>query len=87
MFGWMLGELQLESLFIVDGSIRVVAIALFIAYLMSLMIVLLNLLIAIMGDSYDRVKNTEETKFLKERAEVILDMESMLSESKKKEIE
>ncbi|GMH33162.1 hypothetical protein BSKO_00996 [Bryopsis sp. KO-2023] len=87
MFAWMLGELQIESLFLVQGSIRAVAVTLFIVYVMALMIVLLNLLIAIMGDSYDRVKNTEEIKFLKERAEVILDLETMLSDKRKAEIQ
>lgn len=87
MFAWMLGELQIETLFLVDGPIRAVAVTLFIFYVMTLAIVLLNLLIAIMGDSYDRVKNTEHTKFLKERAMTILDLELMLSDKRKENIQ
>ena len=35
----------------------------------------MNLLIAIMGDSYEKVKETERVQALHERAKIIVDME------------
>lgn len=51
-----------------------------------MVIILLNLLIAIMGDSFDKIKSTEETQFLKSRASAIDDLESMMSENMKKKL-
>lgn len=59
----------------------------FILYMLAILIVLLNLLIAIMGDTFDRVKGTEDTQFLLGRADVIDDVEAMLSYGEKQEIE
>ncbi|GMH44608.1 hypothetical protein BSKO_12560 [Bryopsis sp. KO-2023] len=85
-FGMMLGETQLDSLSVLDGSLRVVATIMVVIYLLSIMVVLLNLLIAVMGDSFDRVKSTEELQFLKGRAQVIHDMELMMSAKNRKEV-
>lgn len=59
----------------------------FVMYMLFVLIVLMNLLIAIMGDTFDRVKGTENTQFLLGRAGVIDDIESMLSDSQINEIE
>ncbi|GMH44506.1 hypothetical protein BSKO_12458 [Bryopsis sp. KO-2023] len=83
-FGMMLGETQLDSLSALDGSLRVIGTIMFVIYLLAIMIVLLNLLIAVMGDSFDRVKNTEENQFLLARSEVMNDMESMMSQKKRR---
>ncbi|GMH36409.1 hypothetical protein BSKO_04277 [Bryopsis sp. KO-2023] len=84
-FGMMLGETQLESLALLahQGFLRFVGTIMYILYLLAMMIVLLNLLIAVMGDSFDRVKNTEELHFMKGRAQVIDDVETMMSEEKR----
>lgn len=55
--------------------------------MITIMIILLNLLIAIMGDTFDRVKGTEDTQFLLGRADVIDDVEAMLSQQEKDRIE
>ena len=68
-----------------DGT-KIVVFLLIIIFLASVAIVLLNLLIAIMGDSFDRVKNHEKTLYLQRRAEVIQDLEMGLSKKRKKEI-
>lgn len=48
-----------------NGVFRVVGTLMCLFYLISMMIILLNLLIAVMGDSYERVKNNEATQFSK----------------------
>jgi len=44
-----------------------------------MVIIMLNLLIAIMGDSYDRVQAKEEVEGLMERAKIICRMETVSS--------
>lgn len=60
----MLGETQMETFYEMSGSIKVVGIIMCIVYLLAMMVVLLNLLIAVMGDSFERVKNNEEMQFV-----------------------
>ncbi|KXZ46867.1 hypothetical protein GPECTOR_40g601 [Gonium pectorale] len=43
----------------------VLAVALFVLYIIVMLVVLFNLLIAILSDSFERVKDTEEVEFLK----------------------
>lgn len=52
-----------------------------------MMIVLLNLLIAIMSDSYDRVKSQDVAEFIKCRAMVIDDSEATMSDEEIKDHE
>ena len=52
-----------------------------------MMIMLLNLLIGIMGDSFDRVRSEEEAEFLKGKAIVIDDFEAGLSDDEIEELE
>ncbi|GMH43795.1 hypothetical protein BSKO_11729 [Bryopsis sp. KO-2023] len=82
----MLGETQLDVLQGLDGALYGVGTIMFVVYLLAMMVVLLNLLIAVMGDSFERVKNAEELQFLKGRAQIIDDIESMMSNHKKKEL-
>lgn len=65
----------------------VVRTLVFICYLTALMILLLNLLIAIMGDTFDRVKRTEDAQLLKGRAKFIDACEAALSEAEKAQME
>eukprot|EP00803_Ostreobium_quekettii_P000555 evm.model.scf_322.4 EVM.evm.TU.scf_322.4 scf_322:80745-87058(+) len=84
MFGMMLGDFELTWFY--DAQLAPWALILFVVYMVSMMIILLNLLIAIMGDTYDRVKDVEDVAFLHARATVIDDAESMLSEGKKAQL-
>lgn len=89
MFGMMLSEVgdAYDGLYLFGHSgLRLAAIGFYLTYLVIVAIVLLNLLIALMGDSFDRIKDTEAMEFLKQRAQVIDDVEAMLSERKKREI-
>lgn len=61
--------------------------ATFCLYMIAEAIVLLNLLIAIMGDTFDRVKSTEEAQLLMGRAMFIDACEASLREHEKNEME
>jgi len=53
----------------------------FVIYFAAQVILLLNLLIAIMGDTYDRVKCTEESQLLIARATFVDACEAEMSQS------
>ena len=88
MFSMMLGEVSgtAELLFKLQPGLKLVGIGMFVLYLLSVTIVLLNLLIAIMGDGFDRVKATDMSYFLKKRAQIIDDMELGMSKDRQDEI-
>lgn len=75
MYVLMLGDWELSSF---THSVHyVLAPILFFLFTFVMMVVLFNLLIAIMGDTFQRVKSDEEAEFLKTRAETIVDMEKL----------
>eukprot|EP00210_Caulerpa_lentillifera_P002518 g2415.t1 len=84
MFSMILGEVSDVSslLFTIDEGLKFVGIVMFTLYMLAVTIVLLNLLIAIMGDGFDRVKATDMSYFLQKRAQIIDDMESMLTKER-----
>lgn len=55
----------------------------FVFYLISQSIVLLNLLIALMGDTFDKVKSTEDAQLLLGRAKIIDACEAAMSQKQK----
>ena len=69
----------------IEEGTQVLALTMMFIFLAAVA-VLLNLMIAIMGDSFNRVKNHGKALFLKKRAAVIQDMEMGLSQKRKKEI-
>ena len=56
-------------------------------YMIVAVILLLNLLIAIMGDTFDKTKSSEESQMLMARASFIDACEASLEGRKRKEIE
>lgn len=56
------------------------AVFMWCGYAILIGIVLVNLLIAIMNDTYDRIKETEEVEVLHNRARLIVDLESLLTD-------
>lgn len=88
MFTMLLGEVGSVSalLFNVRPGLKFVGFIMFIMYLLAVTIVLLNLLIAIMGDGFDRVKATDMSFFLKKRAQIIDDMEAAMTGSRVAEL-
>lgn len=69
-----------------ENDFRVVGSILVVVYLAVLMVILLNLLIAIMGDSFSRVRNMQTVYFQQKRAEIIENMELMLTKKRVKQI-
>ena len=63
------------------------SLASFLFFLFLNVIVMLNLLIAIMSDSYEKVKDGEVVEALKLRAETIISEEAMMSETEWAKIE
>lgn len=56
-------------------------------YGILMLIVLVNLLIAIMNDTYDRIKETEEIEVLHNRARLIVDLESLLTRGMREKLQ
>lgn len=73
LFAYLLGAFDLGDF--VDTKYPNLAYGIFVIFEVTMTIILLNLLIAIMGDSYDRVKERESTTFLMAKAAIIEDME------------
>ena len=79
----MLGDFDISEF---TGSVSFLSIGfLFTVFTLLINIVLLNLLIALMGDIFDRIQENAQAEFLYGRACIILEFESLLSESYKKE--
>ena len=78
----MLGEFHLSD-FEKSGSFEILAI-LFFTFTVLVNIVLLNLLIALMGDIFDRIQENAQGEFLYARACIVLEFESLLSEKYRK---
>lgn len=85
VFAFVLGDFDLKIIY--NSPVPSLSIFLFVLYMIMMMIVLLNLLIAIMGDSFDRIKNSEETQFLRARASAIDDVEGKMSGSLRRKLE
>jgi len=82
----LLGAFEPEVLRL-SGSLSWLITAVFVAYLIAETIVLLNLLIAIVGDTFDRAKGNEEAHMLMMRAKFIDDREAALSEVERGKME
>uniref|UniRef100_A0A061RUB1 Polycystin cation channel PKD1/PKD2 domain-containing protein n=1 Tax=Tetraselmis sp. GSL018 TaxID=582737 RepID=A0A061RUB1_9CHLO len=73
-FGMMLGAFDI-TFFDSLGEFRLLGQGLFIAYMVFQMILLLNLLIALMGDSYEKVQEKAKVEALRERAGLLVEIE------------
>lgn len=62
-----------------DGEWRQIAIILFSFFLFISNIVLLNMLIALMRDIYQQVRDTEQDVFLRGRAQLIVEVETLMT--------
>merc|ERR1712185_25088 len=58
-----------------DDSTAWPAVLMVVLFMGIVVVVLLNLLIAIMGDSYEKVKESERVEALRERAQIIVEVE------------
>eukprot|EP00210_Caulerpa_lentillifera_P007840 g7482.t1 len=78
MFYAMIGTFE-PQIYHNSGSLSFIITAMFVVYLAIQMIVMVNMLIAIIGDTFDRVKSSEEDQLLIGRARFIDACEAQLS--------
>lgn len=75
-FAMMLGNF--DQFIFYESQDVCISVLMFILYMIVMMIMLLNMLIAIMGNSFLKVKDKENANFLAARAEVEIDMDSVI---------
>eukprot|EP00210_Caulerpa_lentillifera_P007778 g7422.t1 len=78
MFYAMIGTFE-PKIYHDSGSLSILITIMFVFYLATQMIVMVNMLIGIMGDTFDRVKSTKEEQLLMGRARFIDACEAQLS--------
>eukprot|EP00210_Caulerpa_lentillifera_P008054 g7691.t1 len=86
LFYAMIGTFDVE-IYSNSGNLSPLIVFVFVLYLSIQAIVMFNMLIAIMSDTFDRVKSTEEEQLLMGRARFIDACEAALSERQIKEME
>lgn len=79
LFSFMLGDADVHVLMAAHMKNNFAIVCLFVLYMSVMSVLLLNLLIAILGDSFERVKESEEMHFFKARASAIDEEESYMS--------
>lgn len=84
-FGMMLGDFDLDT-FTNSSNISVLSTSFFMLYMFLMMVVFLNLLIAIMGDTFDRVKPKQVLSFYVARCHIITDIEFKMIRSQQQMI-
>ncbi|CAF3990054.1 unnamed protein product, partial [Rotaria sp. Silwood1] len=77
----LLGDFDLD--YYVGGKYPLTSVALLVLYVVVITILLLNLLIAMMGDTYADVKKSAKKLWHLERARIALDLENGISKSKR----
>ena len=82
MFAAMLGEFELEK-YGENMSHPQLATVLVLTYVMLLSVVLVNMLIAKMGDTYGRISDQAEHRWLLEKARMVLSIEESMSEEER----
>eukprot|EP00392_Amoebophrya_sp_AT5.2_P006453 g6465.t1 len=75
MYVLMLGDWELSAF--THSKHFLLSPVLFVIFTFMMMVVLFNMLIALMSETYARVRENEEAEFLKTRAECIVDMEKL----------
>eukprot|EP00210_Caulerpa_lentillifera_P007789 g7433.t1 len=80
LFYAMIGTFE-PTVYYDSGTLSYIITIAFVLYLAAQMIVMLNMLIAIMGDTFDRVKDTEEEQLLLGRARFIDACEAQLKQA------
>eukprot|EP00210_Caulerpa_lentillifera_P006592 g6297.t1 len=82
LFQYMFGLNQANI--VRHGPGKSASMILFVLYMIAMAIILLNMVIAVLGDSFSSIQNSREARFNEARAKAIDDIESMLSSKKKK---
>jgi hypothetical protein len=79
MFSMMMGNFNDKII-----TKNALSIVMFVTYMIFIVIVLLNLLIALMSSSYEAISSISEEQTLLEKANIILDVQMFLSEKQRK---
>ena len=79
LYMWLNGDWDIQA---VQGSPS--ALVLFYAFLFITILVMLNLLIAIMGDTFDRIQEQQKVQSRMVRAHLIHDIESAMPDTEKR---
>ncbi|CAF4959888.1 unnamed protein product, partial [Rotaria sp. Silwood1] len=77
----LLGDFDLD--YYIGGQYPLTSVILLVLYIVVITILLLNLLIAMMGDTYADVKKSAKKLWHLERARIALDLENGISKSKR----
>jgi len=84
MFGYLFGEFDANDVHY--GPNETTSITLFVLYMVIMSVILLNTLIAVMGEKFTRIKQNKQMRFIEARAFAIDDVDSMLSRRRKKSL-
>ncbi|GMI01212.1 hypothetical protein TrST_g7001 [Triparma strigata] len=79
----MLSEFDFSGEYLGKSSDIIATCILFFTFTFGINIVMLNLLIAIMGDTFDRIQENSQAEFMYARAQIVLEYEGNLSEEEK----
>lgn len=86
LFFAMLGNVEVEDFEAITGSLFTLAMILIVTFVCIEAIVMLNLMIAILGDGFDRVKSTEDATRLHNFARFMFEWEITLSAFRERSI-
>ncbi|GMH79417.1 hypothetical protein TL16_g08138 [Triparma laevis f. inornata] len=79
----MLSEFDFSEEYLTKSTDTIAVCILFFSFTFGINIVMLNLLIAIMGDTFDRIQENSQAEFMFARAQIVLEYEGNLSEEEK----
>lgn len=83
VFGYTFGDFDFENQYYAPSPFT--ALALFVLYVVSLAIILLNMLIALMSEKFARIHENRKTRLIEARARAVDDIDGMLSYKRRKE--
>lgn len=79
----MLGDFDLDRF--ADSPYTAVSVGLLVVYVVTITILLLNLLIAMMGDTFDKINEAAEMQWHLERARIVFALENELSKEERED--
>jgi len=84
VFSYTFGDFEMDILY--NAPEPVTALILFVLYVVIISIILLNMLIALMSEKFAQINEKRKTQVIEARARAIDDIDSMLSNSRRKEL-
>lgn len=81
----MLGDFELDQF--ADTPYTAVSVGLLVVYVVTITILLLNLLIAMMGDTYEKINESAEMQWHLERARIIFAIENEMTSEERSDVE